>query len=178
MENIQNIVKEGSNYEFRLLRFEIFGAKNLLDKDTISKSDPFVTIEVDGNEMFRTKVVDNQLNPVWNEEGSFQINKDAKIEFIVRDEDHIGSDFLGKVSTPFQDLNGSQTFGITTLLEEAYGLTLGSYFELEGEKFYEGNAGQLIMLVQYFEGKVKNRIRNTLAKKSQLSINVKFVKNF
>ena len=164
MENIQNIVKEGLNYEFRLLRYEIFGAKNLLDKDTISKSDPFVTIEVDGNEMFRTKVVDNQLNPVWNEKGCLNINKDAKIEFIVRDEDHMGSDFLGKVSTPFKDLNGSQTFGITTLLEEEeLPLSLGSYFELEGTKWYEGNPGELIMLVQYFEGKIINRMRNTPA---------------
>ena len=162
MDNIQNIVKEGWNYEFRLLRFKIFGAKNLLDKDIITRSDPFVTIEVDGKEMFRTKVVENQLNPIWNEEGCFQINKDAKIEFIVRDEDNIGSDFLGKVSTPFKYLSGSQTFGITTLLEEDYfELTLGSYFDLEGKNGYEGNAGELIMLVQYFEGKVINRIRDT-----------------
>ena len=160
MDNIQNIVKEGWNYELRRLRFKIFGAKNLLDKDIISRSDPFVTIEVDGKEMFRTKVVENNLNPIWNEEGCFQINKDAKIEFIVRDEDHMGSDFLGKVSTPFKDLNGSQTFGITTLLEEPW-LTLGSYFDLDGTNGYEGNAGELIMLVQYFEGKVINRIRNT-----------------
>ena len=144
MENIQKIIKEGLNYEFRLLRYEIFGAKNLLDKDIISKSDPFVTIEVDGNEMFRTKVVDNQLNPVWNEEGSFQINKDAKIEFIVRDEDHMGSDFLGKVSTPFQDLKGSKTFGFPTLLGKAHGFSVGSYFDLEGTN--EKNPGELYII--------------------------------
>ena len=161
MENIQNIVKEGLNYEFRLLRYEIFGAKNLLDKETITKSDPFVTIEVDGNEMFRTKVVDNQLNPVWNEKGCLKINKDAKIEFIVRDEDHMGSDFLGKVSTPFQDLNGSKTFGFPTLLGKAHGFSVGSYFDLEGTN--EKNPGELIMFVQYFEGKVVNRMRNTIA---------------
>ena len=161
MENIQNIVKEGWNYEFRLLRFKIFGANNLLDKDIISRSDPFVTVEVDGKEMFRTKVVENQLNPIWNEEGSFQINKDAKIEFIVRDEDHIGSDFLGKVSTPFQDLNGSKTFGFPPLLGKVHGDSIGSYFDLEGTN--EKNPGELIMFVQYFEGKVVKTKRNTLA---------------
>ena len=94
---------------FGLVSFHINRAVNLEDKDMISLSDPFVTIEVDGKEMFKTKVIEDKLNPVWDEYGSFQIAKEpTNVEFLVKDKDHIGSNCLGKVLIPFKDIEECQ----------------------------------------------------------------------
>ena len=89
------------------INFHIHRAENLMDKDIIGISDPFVAIQIDGEEMFRTNVVEENLNPVWDESGSFNVNKEvSEIAFLVKDKDKIGANCLGRVSIPVQDLGG------------------------------------------------------------------------
>merc|ERR1712226_141097 len=110
------------------INFHIHRAENLPDRDMFTITDPFVTIEIDGEELFRTQIIEDRLNPVWDEHGSFNINKEvAEINFIVRDKDHIGSDFVGSVAIPVKDL-----------------------FELKGTD--EEDPGKLKFSVQYLEG--------------------------
>ena len=121
--------------------FHIRRAEFLEDKDIITISDPFVEIQIDGEEMFRTNVVEDNLNPVWNESGSFNVNKEvSEIAFLVKDKDKIGSDCLGRVTIPVQDLGG--------------GNKIENLFVLEGSTGAEPGADQakLKLTIQYFEG--------------------------
>ena len=121
--------------------FHIHRAEFLIDMDIITISDPFVEIQIDGEEMFRTNVVEDNLNPVWNESGSFNVNKEvSEIAFLVKDKDRIGSDCLGRVTIPVQDLGG--------------GNKIENLFVLEGSTGAEPGADQakLKLTIQYFEG--------------------------
>ena len=121
--------------------FHIHRAEYLTDKDVITISDPFVEIQVDGEEMFRTNVVEDNLNPVWNESGSFNVNKEvSEIAFLVKDKDKIGSDCLGRVTIPVQDLGG--------------GNRIENLFVLEGLTGAEPGAdpAKLKLAIQYLEG--------------------------
>ena len=98
---------EEEEASIRRIYVEIHNAENLPNKDVTSKSDPFVTVEIDGKEVFKTRVIKNQLNPVWEASETFKINKDvSKIKFVVRDKNLIGSEVIGKVSINFEDLKG------------------------------------------------------------------------
>ena len=98
---------EEEEASIRRIYVEIHNAENLPNKDVTSKSDPFVTVEIDGKEVFKTRVIKNQLNPVWEASETFKINKDvSKIKFAVRDKNLIGSEVIGKVSINFEDLKG------------------------------------------------------------------------
>ncbi|KAK6201670.1 putative bud/polarization protein [Scheffersomyces amazonensis] len=49
------------------LKFDIIGAEDLKSVDSNGKSDPFVTISVDGIQLFKTDKKKKTLNPIWNE---------------------------------------------------------------------------------------------------------------
>ena len=77
-------------------------AKGLADADLIGLSDPYVIVFLNGEEIGRTRVIDNDLNPKWNEVFEIPINDDFSkswIRFEIYDDDLIGSDeFLGQVN--------------------------------------------------------------------------------
>ncbi|OMJ92020.1 hypothetical protein SteCoe_5339 [Stentor coeruleus] len=108
-------------------------AKNLMDRDTFSKSDPFLTLSqqltpggpytVIGS----TEVIKNNLNPNWNT--SFQLDYcfEAKqpLRFAIYDFDNRASDSLGTVNVLLSELVRKKT----------------SFFKLENE-------GKLIVRVE------------------------------
>ena len=49
------------------IRIKVVKARNLTGKDKTGKSDPYCTIEYD-KEIFSTKVIDQNLEPVWDEQ--------------------------------------------------------------------------------------------------------------
>eukprot|EP00741_Cyanophora_paradoxa_P020745 tig00021293_g20024.t1 len=89
------------------------GAKGLANKDAVGKSDPYavLTLQEVGDsavepQRHRTKVVDNNLDPVWNETYSFHVlREDATLVVHVFDKD-IGftDDFLGEARVPLSDI--------------------------------------------------------------------------
>ena len=117
--------------------FHIHCAENLPDMDIITKTDPFVTIEINGEELGRTNILDDQLNPVWDKHGSFNINQETnEIRFLVKDKDQVGYEFVGSVTIPVKDLGG--------------GNKVEGLFELIGTD--EDAQGKLKLSLQYFEG--------------------------
>lgn len=82
-------------------------AASLKNMEVIGKSDPYVTLHIRPILKVKTKVVNNNLNPVWNE--TFELIAEDKetqsIIFEVFDEDEISQDKkLGIVKLPLVDL--------------------------------------------------------------------------
>jgi len=85
--------------KFNEITFTLHGAKNLVDKDLLGKSDPYAVISF-GSQVSRTETINNDLNPTWNHEVTFKVDEMApshiNIEFY--DEDITKDDCLGNTS--------------------------------------------------------------------------------
>ena len=79
-----------------VLRIALRGANNLMNKDTIGKSDPYCVISV-GSERFRSKTVENSLRPCWNEFYETVIYNPVglSVDFYLYDEDVRNDEELG-----------------------------------------------------------------------------------
>lgn len=93
----------GSGARARRLSVTIVGAQGLRDADWLpgtGKSDPYCVCEVPGKRhtRFRTEVIANTLEPVWNKTCEFDYTPNDPLEFIVFDKDvwPKSDDFLGK----------------------------------------------------------------------------------
>jgi len=89
------------------LRVKIISACDLMDADSFfgsGVSDPYVVCRVAGKPgcQFRTSVIKDCLNPVWNEEGEIQeFEEGDELELLVLDKDMLGSDeSLGTATIP------------------------------------------------------------------------------
>jgi len=84
--------------EGRKVVVEIVAARNLLNKNAMSLSDPYVVCHDWGNKsQFRTQTAVGNLSPIW--EFSFEVENfedNAMLEFAVLDGDH--ADFLGRAT--------------------------------------------------------------------------------
>lgn len=68
-------------------------AKNLPQMDLIGTSDPFCVIGLAGDERPRqTKVVEDSVTPVWNENFKFECENDATLDICIWDSDPLGTD--------------------------------------------------------------------------------------
>ena len=87
------------------ISFSIWAAKNLPDTDSaffnIGKkdlTDPLVSIEIDGKELFRTNHINNCLNPIWETDNKYEHQAEGRINEIlirVKDKEMIGSVSVG-----------------------------------------------------------------------------------
>jgi Ca2+-dependent lipid-binding protein len=80
-------------------------ASNLPNTERFEKSDPYCKISIDGVEIGRTKIVQNDLNPTWEE--TFEVTiydiRSSSVSFEIYDHDLLSDDdFLGK-STIYPD---------------------------------------------------------------------------
>ncbi|KAI8305694.1 hypothetical protein K4K59_012019 [Colletotrichum sp. SAR11_240] len=81
------------------------GAKRLLDKIIKDIPDCFCQVSVGAEEMWRTKTVKNDHNPVWNETHDFLITDFEQVIAIdVDDDDLVGDDDVGLASTTVKDI--------------------------------------------------------------------------
>lgn len=86
--------------------------RNLINKDVISKSDPFCVIWMKESwqeryfEIGRTEVIDDNLNPEWVKSLVLNYNFETvqKLKFEVWDLDVNGQDFLGRFETTLADI--------------------------------------------------------------------------
>jgi len=81
------------------LRVYVYGAKDLPDTDLTSASDPIIYIKLDGIEKGKTKCIQDDNNPVWNEDFIIDVNGEyTKLVFEVKDVDHLAEEYMGLVA--------------------------------------------------------------------------------
>lgn len=89
---------------------DVLAGRNLAPKDKTGKSDPYVVAKLFGIKSKvkkkKTNFVKQDLNPVWNETFSFQVNdlRIQAIHFVVWDKDTFGSDFMGQVTVTLKEV--------------------------------------------------------------------------
>lgn len=93
------------------LQVAIMEAKDLPDTDQLmflnnkNKSDPFVTLDADNDRLCKTRVIDDNLTPKWNEYFRIDIAQDvSKFTFRVSDKDLVGAESLGRAEIPAESL--------------------------------------------------------------------------
>ncbi|GAA0153971.1 phospholipase [Lithospermum erythrorhizon] len=68
-------------------------------------SDPYVTVVVSGATVGRTYVISNNENPLWMQQFNIPVaHHAADIQFVVKDNDVVGSQLIGTVSVPVENL--------------------------------------------------------------------------
>ncbi|RXN26899.1 extended synaptotagmin-1-like protein [Labeo rohita] len=98
-----------------VLRIHLVEAQSLIAKDNLmggmvkGKSDPYVKICV-GGLAFRSQVIKENLNPVWNELYEVILTQlpGQEVEFDLYDKDIDQDDFLGRVKVSLRDLISAQ----------------------------------------------------------------------
>ena len=115
-----------------MLRVEIQGATDLKNQDYTKKSDPYCIIKFQGQSE-RTKTVERNLNPAWNEILEFNIqsplNGSEIIELDIKDENRFERDTLmGKATIPIRPAvkTGRQAVPTQVLVDRSGKLTQGS----------------------------------------------------
>jgi hypothetical protein len=87
----------------------LIGCRDLVGHDTFSKIDPYVKLEI-GTKSFKSRVVDNNDNPNFNEEFTFFVaapDRD-RLTLRVKDKDLFTSEDVGYVEVPLDKLAKGQ----------------------------------------------------------------------
>ena len=102
-------------------------AKGLRNADVIGKSDPFCKVSVNGRKVGKTKVINNNLNPIWNWSLRLELDSEtlgnswARSEILIECYDYdlsiTGNDFLGRVLVHGEQL--MRTLGLAGNPEDA-----------------------------------------------------------
>uniref|UniRef100_A0A7S1L1J2 C2 domain-containing protein n=1 Tax=Neobodo designis TaxID=312471 RepID=A0A7S1L1J2_NEODS len=98
----------------------LIGCKDLVGHDTFSKIDPYVKLEI-GTKHFKSRVVDNNENPNFNEEFTFFVAAPDRDRLVLRvmDKDLFTSEAVGYVEVPLDKLaKGQKTERWLTLTTE------------------------------------------------------------
>jgi len=93
------------------LKVKVVKAKGLKNVDVLSYTDAKVVVLCDGKN-HSTKIINNNLNPVWNEEFSFEVGDPTTslVTFIVWDSDMVSADdFVGCASISLNVLKPNET---------------------------------------------------------------------
>jgi len=86
--------------------FRLHGAEGLRAADRGGSSDPYVVVRL-GKAKYKSGVVHNSLNPMWDEQcflACSEVDKDQVVSFEVMDKDTLMSDFLGAFAVDLTDL--------------------------------------------------------------------------
>jgi len=136
-----NMGTEGAVFLHGYLIVKVISARNIPDMENwyskvINKkdvTDPFVDVKLGKTRLAKTAIIDNDLNPQWNETFKIEVCHKANVlEFDVRDKDHAYTEEIGKVEILTQHLLSGQ------IIE-------GFHDILKGNKIN----GQLQIFVQY-----------------------------
>jgi len=120
-------VLEEETKDIYVLSIMVKSAKNLPDLDHVTRTDPMCTVSFEDpttgcSFVWRTKVIDDKLNPVWNESNSwplfFDPSDDLEITFDIVDVDTFTkSDPAGKLTLKLKEIDGKPK----VLNKEKYG---------------------------------------------------------
>ena len=103
LETLQEVVEspEGFMDATKDMRLRVIGCKDLKRADGfLGKSDPYAVVYWNGEKLGTTKTIEDNLNPVWNEDFPITINLEMKntLRIAVFDFDKVGDhEFLGQV---------------------------------------------------------------------------------
>ncbi|KAH7671919.1 Enolase-like N-terminal protein [Dioscorea alata] len=91
------------------LEVKLIQAKNLSNKDIVGKSDPYAVLYIRPihDRMKRSKTINNDLNPIWNEHFEFIVEDASTQRFIVKiydDEGVQASELIGCAQVLLKDL--------------------------------------------------------------------------
>ncbi|KAG7502410.1 extended synaptotagmin-3-like [Solea senegalensis] len=94
-----------------VVRVHLLEARDLVPKDTYmmglvkGKSDPYATLRV-GNNHFKSKIVKENLNPVWDEVFQFVVHEapGQELELEIYDDDTDKDDFIGRYNLDFGEV--------------------------------------------------------------------------
>jgi Ca2+-binding EF-hand superfamily protein len=125
-----------------VLTVNVVKAQNLLPMDIGGKSDPYVILSCE-NQQIETRYISNDLNPVWEETFTFQIQKGTEdLSVIVMDHDTLGRhDFEGQVLIPLQSI--------------ADQMKHDQFFDLHGKNPNEPWQGRIHLTLQWIWSKVR-----------------------
>ncbi|XP_051953305.1 multiple C2 and transmembrane domain-containing protein 2 isoform X2 [Xyrauchen texanus] len=131
-EQEQNIISGGLNDSqislalqkvHYLLTIKLIEGRNLVVRDRSGTSDPFVKFKLDGKNIYKSKVVNKNLNPIWNESFSFPVRDlDQTVHIKVYDRDTRSNDFMGSSSFALYKLELDKTILLTLCLEDRNGV--------------------------------------------------------
>ncbi|KAK7252644.1 hypothetical protein RIF29_36735 [Crotalaria pallida] len=95
--------------------------KKLSTTAVVETSDPYVTVSVGGAVIARTFVIENDENPLWMQHFNVPVaHHAAEVHFLVKDSDVVGSQFIGAVGIPVEELyNGSKIEGFFPILSSS-----------------------------------------------------------
>nr|XP_043625785.1 phospholipase D beta 1-like [Erigeron canadensis] len=116
-----------------------------------NSSNPYVSIALTSTVIGKTRVVKNTESPVWNQQFNVHVAHYAsEVHFLVKDSDKLGSQLIGVVAIPVEDIyNGSKLEGFFPLLNtngktikhgSCLGLTI-QYIPVEKLSFYDNGVG-------------------------------------
>jgi len=102
-----------------VLKVTVKEARNLASKDFNGQSDPYCTVVYLSHKTeqveqeYKSEVINETLNPVWNEEFEFNLDEQKGIVLIeVWDRDTAGKDeYLGRVVLPLDKMEGTHLSG-------------------------------------------------------------------
>ncbi|XP_038661181.1 multiple C2 and transmembrane domain-containing protein 1-like isoform X2 [Scyliorhinus canicula] len=97
------------------------GGQNLAIRDRGGTSDPYVKFKIAGKEVYRSKTIQKNLNPVWNEETSLLIQNVAEPLYIkVFDYDFaLQDDFMGSAYLDLTNLELNRSTEVTLNLKDS-----------------------------------------------------------
>ena len=130
----RDVLDEAANMTFfhGRLKVRVIAAENLPDTDNFmwgidkdDKTDAYVTGDLGGARLFKTRYISNDLNPVWDESFNVYVCHHASsFELRVKDKEHVGAVFVAGAIIPAADLeSGDEVEGWFDLLngEESCG---------------------------------------------------------
>ena len=116
------------------LKVRPLGATLQSDQDTIGKMDPYVVLEV-GSQKYKTIPASGMgLNPIWNEEFTFNVAGDDELKITIYDADVGKDDFLGQYKIRLSQL--------------MQGKVIDNYFPLES-RFLHSNQGNIHLRLEF-----------------------------
>lgn len=121
-----------------VLQVKLVQGKNLLNKDMIGKSDPFAILYIRPipSRMKKSKTVDNDLNPIWNETFKFEVEDLSTQSLFIRVLDEEGvqeAEFLGCAKLELKKLKLGQLIDIWVPLVKDFDMTYTSSTKYRGE---------------------------------------------